>query len=277
MSRTTRRWLGRTIAVVVVALVGVWLLANHLALHRTAYLSGWVLLGLCVFLAAYNGRKKLTYPPLGSSATWLQLHIYGGLVAVAVFLFHTAGRWPNGGFEVALALLFWGTAVSGVLGIFITRWVPRRLTLAGDEVIYERIPAFREQLRARADALVLDTVESGGGTTLAEFHAHRLAPYFAATRSRFAHLAQSSAPLQSILTQLDDLKRYFNEQEKTSADELAELIRRKDKLDYHAALQGLLKGWLFVHIPLTFAMLIAAGLHVLLVYAFGGASGGGNV
>ena len=51
------------------------------------------------------------------------------------------------------------------------------------------------------------------------------------------------------------------------------LIQAKDSLDYHRAMQGLLKGWLFVHIPLTYAMLVFIFVHVVLVHAFrGGAS-----
>jgi peptidoglycan biosynthesis protein MviN/MurJ (putative lipid II flippase) len=52
--------------------------------------------------------------------------------------------------------------------------------------------------------------------------------------------------------------------------ELAALVREKDTLDLHRAMQLLLKGWLFVHIPLTYGMLVFASLHVVVVYAFSG-------
>ena len=264
----TRRWLGVSTAINLACLIGALLLAYTYALHRTAFMSGWVLLAVVLFLAAYNGRKKLTYPPLGKSSTWLQLHIYGGLLCVVIYLYHTAGRWPSGIFETALALLFYGVAVSGVLGLAITRLVPKRLTLAGDEVIYERIPAFRQELREQVDQLVLETVNNSGGTTLAEFHAQRLAPFFAGPRHRGAHLGQSSGPLRRLLDQLADLNRFFNDAEKQAAEKLTELIQLKNRLDYHAAMQGLLKAWLFVHIPLTFAMLLCVAVHVVLVHAF---------
>lgn len=270
MTRSARRKLAGVITLGLAAAATLWWAAGQPALQRTAYLSGWALLGLCLFLAAYNGRKKLPYPPLGSAAAWMQLHIYGGLLAVVIYILHTAGRWPQGGFEIALALLFYGTALSGVAGLILSRLVPRRLTLAGDEVIYERIPAFREELRLKADALVMHAVARGGATTLAEFYARRLKPYFAGPAFQRSHLTQSNRPLRSLLGQLEDLRRYFDDAEKACAAELAELIRHKNRLDYHAALQGLLKKWLFVHIPLTAALLISSAVHVLLVYAFGG-------
>ena len=50
--------------------------------------------------------------------------------------------------------------------------------------------------------------------------------------------------------------------------ELGELVLMKDDLDYHYALQGALKIWLFVHIPVTFVMLILAVFHGLMAQAF---------
>ena len=266
----TRRWIGLATASVAAALLGGWLWVGGLALRPVAFWSGWALLGLVLFLTAYNARKKLTYPPLGSSAIWLQLHVYGGLLCVVVYVFHTAGRWPNGIFENVLGLLFLGVAASGVAGIFISRTVPRRLTLAGGEVIYERIPAYRQELRQAADRLVQETVEASGATVLADYYAQQLSHYFAGARHRGSHLRQSNRPLRDQLRALEGLERFLNDREKAAAAQLKESVRLKDQLDKHAAMQGLLKTWLFVHIPLTYAMLLCVGLHVWLVMGFSG-------
>jgi hypothetical protein len=53
-------------------------------------------------------------------------------------------------------------------------------------------------------------------------------------------------------------------------ENLADLVRRKDGLDYHHALQTSLKLWLFMHVPLTYSLMIFSLLHVVLVYAFSG-------
>ena len=49
---------------------------------------------------------------------------------------------------------------------------------------------------------------------------------------------------------------------------LGDLVRQKDGLDHQYALQSILKWWLFIHIPLTYSLLIATGLHVVLVHGF---------
>lgn len=58
-----RRLMGGSILLLLAIAVGIMLRVGNVSLYRTAFLSGWLLLALVVFLASYNGRKKLTYPP----------------------------------------------------------------------------------------------------------------------------------------------------------------------------------------------------------------------
>jgi hypothetical protein len=46
------------------------------------------------------------------------------------------------------------------------------------------------------------------------------------------------------------------------------LLREKRRLDFHYALQGLLKAWLFVHIPFTYSLLLFIVVHIVLVFGF---------
>jgi hypothetical protein len=48
------------------------------------------------------------------------------------------------------------------------------------------------------------------------------------------------------------------------------LIDRRDDLDYHEALQRQLKSWMFAHISLTYALLLFAAMHTIMVHAFWG-------
>ena len=108
---------------------------------------------------------------------------------------------------------------------------------------------------------------------MADFYTRRLAGFFGGPRHFWHHLAQSNRPSRRLLDDLAALDRYLGDRERDAARELAGLIEAKDSLDYHFALQGTLKGWLFVHIPLTYAMLVFVFVHVVLVHAFrGGAS-----
>jgi hypothetical protein len=48
------------------------------------------------------------------------------------------------------------------------------------------------------------------------------------------------------------------------------LIRRRDDLDFHSALQWRLKVWLFVHIGLTYPLVALACFHGWLAQLFDG-------
>ena len=73
----------------ILATVGVAIVLTYLILRttllRTEFITGWFLAALIAMLAAYNLFKKLSVLPLGSSADWLQRHIYAGLLTLLVF------------------------------------------------------------------------------------------------------------------------------------------------------------------------------------------------
>ena len=58
--------------------------------------------------------------------------------------------------------------------------------------------------------------------------------------------------------------------ERKTAEELFSLVRRRDDLDYHEALQWRLRVWLFAHVALTYPLLLAAGLHAWTAHVFYG-------
>jgi hypothetical protein len=235
-----------------------------------AYLTGWVLFGVMVLLTIYNARKKLPFLPLGSSESWLQIHIYAGFFTVVLFLIHLNFRMPTGWFEGALAWLYLLVTGSGVVGLVLTRVLPRRLATRGGEVIYEKIPALRHALRTEAEALAFGMKSEAKSPAIAEFYAHTLADFFAGPRHIWLHLADSRRPLNALVSELDDLRRYLNESERALLEQLAQLVRKKDGLDYHHSLQTALKLWLFVHLPLTYSLVIFTLLHMVVVFAFSG-------
>ncbi|HWE94891.1 MAG TPA: hypothetical protein VG269_13075 [Tepidisphaeraceae bacterium] len=265
------RRLRQAVATALVATaVCLWLRARHFALRPDAFDSGWVLGVLVLLLAAYNLRKKLTFLPLGRSSTWLQLHIYLALLSVIAFAAHTHLRLPRGPLEISLACLYLGVAGSGIAGLVLTRVLPVCLSTRGEEVIFERIPQFRRKLRILAEIAVLRSVTEADQTTLSDFYTRRLARFFGEPRNFWLHLFQSQRPRRRLLAELADLDRYLDPAEREIAADLRDLVEVKDDLDYHHTLQATLKGWLFVHLPLTYGLLLVGAVHVVVVHAFRG-------
>ena len=105
---------------------------------------------------------------------------------------------------------------------------------------------------------------------IAEFYTKRLAVFFSGPKNFWNHLAESRREVSGLLAELEDLRRFASEIEKEKISKLAALVRQKDGLDYHRALQLALRLWLFVHIPLTYGLLIFTALHIILVFGFSG-------
>lgn len=236
--------------------------------NNSAFLSGWILLVLALVLTFLNARKKLTYPPLLKSSTWLQFHIYIGWLALFVFLVHTGWELPNGQFESILYWVFLLLALSGILGVFLTRTLPKQLASRGSEVIYERIPMFVRQLREQAESLVLESVSDNNSGVLSQFYQQRLGSYFSGPIGLSGKILGKDRPLTDIQNELKALFRYLTDEEKEIAERLAIIIETKSDLDFHYVRQGILKYWLFVHIPLTYSMLVFALVHLMLVQVF---------
>lgn len=259
-------------AVLAAVLAGVyaqqWLIGHSLG--HPSFFTGYVLLGAVVFLSLYNLRKKAPAAPLGSSRAWMQLHVYTGIGSVGVFLMHTGLRWPDGWLEGTLAALFAATAASGLVGLYWTRTLPPKLARVGEEVIYERIPALRDQLRERAEAAVLRTIESTGSTTLSGVYHRHLQHFFEHPRELAYRVWPSNRRRRALMAELTEASRFLSETEQAAGEELFALVRKRDDLDYHAALQWRLKAWLFVHIGLTYPLLVASLLHGLVAHAFSG-------
>jgi hypothetical protein len=267
-----QRWIGSSFFVIITALT-VWLYTRYRGqMPRISYFTGWLLFGLIVLLTLFNARKRVPFFPLFSSESWLQFHIYAGLLTAFLFAIHVSYRVPTGRFELALACLYALVMLSGFFGLIVSRAFPKRLTTRGGEVVFERVPVVRRQLKEQAEALVKSRGETSS-SILADFYERELKAFLERTRNIRSHWMQSSSPLNRLLNKMSDLGRYLNDDERAKLDQIAGLVRQKDALDYHYALQLLLKGWLFVHIPLTYALLLFIFVHIILIFAFSGGAG----
>lgn len=246
--------------------------AASAALFRTAIPSGWLLALVIVVLTLYNARKKLPFLQLGSSATWLQIHVYLGLLSAIIFCVHLRWRTPNGILESILAAFYLAVFFSGVFGFVVSRIFARRLGVRGGEVLFGRITPMMHYTRARVERLVVQCMQDTESTAVPEFYAQQLKPYFHGPRHFWRHLILSGRPLQRLLADLRSQERYLNETEIGTMRQIADYVRQKDDLDYHHAHQVTLKYWLFAHVPLTYALIVFVVIHVVLVHAFTGAT-----
>jgi hypothetical protein len=270
----TRRRTGNILlTMLVVIVITVWVRAQSDSLVHTAYQTGYMLYAAVGVLALFNLRKKLPALPLGTAAGWLQFHIYLGFGSVALFTLHAGVNLPNGPLELALATVYVATVASGAWGLYLSRTIPQQLTRTGEQFIYERIPALRQQVRVRAQIALQQAVTTTGATTLSDFYSGHLYDFLDRPRSLGYLLYPTTGWRKRLLRKLHDLRRYLNAEEQQACEKLFHIVRTKDDLDFHEARLRLLKLWLFAHLALTYSLVLLATLHGVVALAFRGESG----
>lgn len=258
------------ISVLGVFALGAWLLGQviyDLRLRPAQYVTGWMLLIIIFSQILYNLKKNLSFLPLGWTSTWLQYHIYAGWLALALFLLHIRFRLPQGLLENIIFVLFILVTLVGNLGLWLTRILPSRLTSRGGNIIFERIPMLRENLHQDVKILI-ESVPEINSKIIAEFYDDHLRFFFEKQRNFWSHIFGSIRPRMILLEKIESYKRYLSSEEKEIFNEIAESVCQKDDLDYQYTLMSLLKGWLFIKIPLAYIFSIFIILHVVLVYSF---------
>jgi hypothetical protein len=191
-----------------------------------------------------------------------------GWFTLGLFWIHVDFNWPSGWLEQILATVFLMITASGVYGLYVTRTYPKKLTAVGREVIFEQIPVQRRQLIRQAESLALEVGYQSD--IIAEFIARRLLPFLIRERS-WSYLAfPNGKARRGLLSEVESLKRYLAADQHAETLRLRHLIQAKDDLDYHHALQGRLKGWLFLHVCLTGVLIGLALVHTLVVHVFQG-------
>jgi hypothetical protein len=83
-----------------------------------------------------------------------------------------------------------------------------------------------------------------------------------------AHLIGSQRHLKRLIDELDNLSNYVDRQSQDKLAAIKNLVIEKDRLDFARVYLALSKGWLFVHVPATYALVVLVVLHVFVVYSF---------
>ena len=252
----------------------VWIYGNGLRDPR--YLDGWILaVGMGVQLYFHIAIKTASLSPR-SAARWRKVHILVGYLLIAAFISHSDFSWPDSAFEWALSAGFVLVALSGIFGTYLA-WALQAKHGIDDSIGYERIPARRAELARDVQAAVAKTDPVAAAIALPaaphdawimDLYTTRLRDFFQGQRNSIAHLIGSQRPLQRLTDEIDSLSRYVDPPSQEKLAVVKKLVVEKDRLDFARVYLVLTKGWLFVHVPVTYALVVLTVLHILVVHAF---------
>jgi hypothetical protein len=246
------------IAVVLITLVYLWvnLLSGAVPAASSLYGHSMGIIGFLMMLMTeilYSLRKRSRLAHWGPMSSWLQFHVFTGIVGPYLVLLHSS--WKFNGVAGVLTFMTAIIVVSGFIGRYIYTAVPRS-----------------------ADGLALEVDEIGREIAAAEVH---LADWVSSRRNALPALAlQSEAmPLagggqifgREVFAWQRRLKgwlayRRFPPEQQAEARHFFMLLERRDALRRQAAslktARRLLATWHTIHIPIGLGLFALAFVHI---------------
>jgi len=223
------------------------------------YTLGTIGFGLIIWLSLLGVRKRRINPGAWSLKAWTSAHVYLGLALVVVGTLHTGFQigWNVHTLAYGLMLL---VIITGIYGVVVYATLPASLSANRKEMtraqMLDALAAIDRQLesaaqplgRAEADlviaALAQDTFHGGAWGRLTGNYPR------CATAQALIGISQGS-----------DAERRVHSLLEKRRDQLAQ-IRAVLRI------RALLEVWLFIHVPLTIALIAALAAHVISVFYY---------
>lgn len=205
----------------------------------------------------YTMRKRSRSARWGRMATWLQFHIFTGLVGPYMVLLHSS--WKFNGLAGVLMLLTVIIVLSGVIGRYIYTSVPR----TADGIALEASEL--EHQIASVDTALQRALGTPAGSALAR----ALAPVMVTEGGQGEVSLVFGRAFTDLRQRLQwrQVKRQLDPQLKDQVKQLESLLRQKRNLQRQigslAAARRLLGLWHAVHIPIGMALFAVAAVHIV--------------
>jgi hypothetical protein len=293
IDRTHQKWLAASL-IILSAATAVYVVY---AAHSPAGPSGGSPVGLAfgivgsafmLFAGLLAGRKKLPVWRLGRAQTWMRGHLWLGLLSLPLILFHGGFRFGGPLTSVLMVLLIIVVA-SGLFGAALQHYMPNVMTAeVSKETIFEQIDHVRAGLIAETDEMIAATVGSGsspgtkqsarsasavGQTTalgpeaalpLSTFYANEMRPFLQEEGPQNQPLADAN----TARTVFAELRSLLPPEAHDTVKRFEEICDEERQLRRQARLHHWLHGWLMLHIPLSFALLLLGCVHAVMALRY---------
>ncbi len=260
---------GLVVAFVVVTYLLVDVQPRHNGGSWYGYTLGTVGAALIVWLALLGIRKRRPTPGSWSLKGWTSAHVYLGLSLVVIGTMHTGFQLGWNVHTLAWVLMML-VILSGLYGIAVYAILPQALSenrreMTREEMI-ESLAAIDRQLEAAAQPLARDDADRVIAALDQDvFDAGLIARFRGpgsrdATRRALEHISTGRAYDDG--SDGDDLV-----QQKVRAL-LGKRAAQIDQIRRQMQTKAMLEVWLFVHVPLTIALLAALIAHIVSVFYY---------
>lgn len=231
-------------------------------LWRIAY--GVMAAALLLGAMLYGVRRRTMRLGIGKAKTWLDFHLYGGVLFALFVLMHSGFQMPAGLLNWWLWLLSLWVTISGVLGLLLQKWLPKMLASGlSVEVLFARIPELIGEIETKAAHLAQMCDEP-----MAAFYRDRIAPALAGPRFNPVYFYDLSGGSQKLTNAFEHLKKTAADDQQHTVAQIERMYKTKLEIDAHYTIQLALRTWLFLHVPPAMLLLALVGVHVFSVWYF---------
>ncbi len=265
-------WVG-----LVVAIASLWFFPwgdrfwSHIGGTWYGYTLGTVGALLILWLTLLGLRKRAITPGSWNLRGWTSAHVYLGLALMFIGTLHTGFQFSWNVHTLAWALMMF-VIISGFFGVIAYWWLPRSLSAnrfdedgaITEKSMIERLRSLDRQIHDAAQPLEPDAAAL-------VFASLDQDPFFGG----FINRLSGKYPGCKTRKASSELRRQRAFRPKLADDPLDKvdaLLTSKEatmgRLRKHLRLKSWLQVWLFIHVPVTFALIAALSAHIVSVFFY---------
>ena len=263
-------WLKVALALSLLSLLGYALIdvqPRHNGGSWYGYFLGTIGVLLILWLTMLGIRKRWMTSGRWALKAWTSAHVYLGLSLIVVATLHTGFQFGLNVHTLAYALMMI-VILSGIYGIAAYSVLPADLSNSRAEMtkpqMIDAVVKLDRQLRNAAQPLGHDdTAIVSSSLDDDPFRAgliRRLSGRYPGCRTAGA------------LREMRRRQALATGEEQLALDAVADLLERKgaalDRIRKHLRIKALLEVWLYLHVPLTFALIAALAAHIFSVFFY---------
>lgn len=266
---------GKLSAALAIALIGLYIFVplpgTHFGSSWLGYTLGTVGALLILWLTMLGMRKRAITPGRWSLKGWTSAHVYLGLCLTVIGTLHSGFHLGWNVHTLAWALMLIVIA-SGIFGIWVYATMPQALSAnrydeEGAITEKQMIEALRSLDRQIHDAAQPLDPESATlvGKSLDED------PFAGTFWNRITGNYPKCAT-RSTAAELRRMRAYRPRIANDPLDKVDALLTRKEamlgRMRRHLKLKSWLQAWLYIHVPVTFALIAALSAHIVSVFFY---------
>lgn len=247
------------------------------------YTLGTVAALLIVWLAWFGIRKRRYSSTYGSVQGWLSAHVYLGVALVLIALLHSGFQFGVNVHTLAFVLMML-VVLSGMYGVMVYLKIPQRVSENRKGAARADLISQLEDIDSRSKRVAKDLSEdfqelAASGASRTQLGGSLWSRLSGKDESQVvikeggqARVVPNAGQEAALDWLADQQSRSRDAEVAATIGELSALTRNKRRLlrqmKEDMRLQAILEAWLYLHVPLTAALLVSLATHIVTVFLY---------